>query len=316
LINKILSLLKWNIFIIMFCGSYGDIMFFTALEFRTFRSDELASVMSFFVCLGMNVLAMFILFKIIHVNLTLKNKKGIKKLRIKMKLEKDFEKYKAVFECYKDKSFDQQIFLALYILRVSLFNIIIAYLYKHPLIQAILITILNFAFVVYLIVKKPMRKLINLLQQLTIEIVLLVFNVCVLILSIADNAENPAISLRKSLGNVMTTINLSIPIISMGFIVVKLILIIREVYISRKQPQVKEFEVTHVRHIERSPSPPVDAKLAQSPIFTKYVQNSAFRIADKPSESIRRIKSRRHRKISQENQQQSIFYFFLFLINL
>jgi len=233
---KILPALKWNVFLVVFCGSYGDIVFFSALEFKSLNIDNFASFLSFILCFAINGLALYIFAKIILVNLM--RKKNLKTQTLNNRQDNTqtyLEEYKAFFECYKDKSFDQQLFLAIYILRVSSFNIIIAYGFKSPVTQAIFIFLINIAMVAYLVIKRPMKKLINLLQQLSIELVLIVFNLCLLILAFADNANNDSIDLRNDIGEVMMMINLIAPIVSMGLIVIKIILIAWEFYQEYKQ---------------------------------------------------------------------------------
>ena len=252
IVKNILSAVKWNVFLIVFCGTYGDIVFYSSLEFYTVDLDDVCSIISFFVCLGINCLAILVLLKIIQVNLTLKRRKERK---IDQNPEKDLSNYKAFFECYKDKSFDQQIFLAIYILRVSLFNMVIAYMYKSPLTQAILILLLNLAMVIYLIKKKPMKKLINFFQQLTLEAILLVFNLCVLILAGTDRAKNYSVDLRNNVGEVMTAINLIVPIVSMGFIAVKILLILKELYqehkLSKKASKASQLNKLDIKKVDR-----------------------------------------------------------------
>ena len=245
--KKILPIVKWNVFLVVFCGTYGDIVFFSALEFQSINFDSFPSILSFAVCIGLNALAILIFIKIIQVNLSLR-RKGTNN-------ENGLEKYKAFFECYKTQSFNQQIYLAFYILRTSLFNVIIAYIHKNPLHQAILILLLNFSMVAYLVFKKPMKKRVNLLQHLTLEVILLVFNTCLLILAMADNAGNYSPDLRRKIGDIMMTINLIVPMVSMGFVVGKLLLILRELYLDYKSSKVRklsELNKLNVRKANRS----------------------------------------------------------------
>ena len=261
------------------------------------------------------------------VNLTIKKRKAMKSNETENPMtnpERDFEDYKAVYECYKDKSFDQQIFLALYVLRVSLFNIIVSYLYKNPLPQAILILLLNLAMVVYLVIKKPMKKLINLIQQLTIESILLVFNICVLILAFADNANSDSIGMRNNIGEVMSAINIIMPTASMALIAVKLLLIAKEFYddykLSKKVEKLPQFSQPKIRNHGISSQPRI--KFSQptetSPVLkSQEVESKAQNILVNQRHNIiqKKIKSRKPKELRQLNH-SSIIIFFLSLSNL
>ena len=324
LVNKILSAIKWSVFFIIFSGTYGDIMLFSAFEFTTTDFDELYSIISFFICCIINILALLILIKIIMVNLALRRRKNMKVHETEDPMinpEKDFEDYKAVYECYKDKSFDQQIFLALYVLRVSLFNIIISYLYKNPLPQAIFILLLNLAMVVYLIIKKPMKKLINLIQQLTIESLLLVFNVCVLILAFADNANNDSIDTRNNIGEVMAAINIIMPSVSMALIAVKLLLIAKEFYddykLSKKVEKLPQFSKPKIRNnglfiqpLKKFPLSTESSPVQHAKIGELKTSHSSL---NHPHNIIKqKTKSRRPKELKQPKNSSTIFLFLFY----
>jgi len=218
-------------------------VFFSALELKTTDYHTFGPVISFFICIGMNLLGIIVLIKIFHVNLTLKKKKTT---------EEEVESYKVFFEHYKDDCFEQQIFLALQIFRISLFYMVVAYLYNHPLVQAIINFLINISFVGYLIGRKPMKKLINFLQQFTMEIILLLFNLCVLILAIADKMNSNTRALRLNIGEIMLVINLIAPSVTTGFIVIKFLLILFETYTEYKQSKVQKLQNLNIRSIERS----------------------------------------------------------------
>ncbi len=75
----------------------------------------------------------------------------------------------------------------------------------------------------YLVIKRPMRKIITLIQQIVLELVLLPFNICVLALAIMDDQEILEIDRRKAIGNVIFFINVMVPIISVVLMAAKFI---------------------------------------------------------------------------------------------
>jgi len=167
--------------------------------------------------------------KILDVNSAVRKSKQ-QALKQENEIQKDWCSYKAVFQCYRDQTYFQQIFLFVFIMRVSLFNAIIGYLYKYPLLQIALITLANIFVLSYLIFKRPMKQLVNLFQQIVLEVVLLPFNICVLVLAILDARGIEAIDERKTIGDVMVYINVVIPVLCVTLMAIKFTVLGYQVY--------------------------------------------------------------------------------------
>lgn len=75
-----------------------------------------------------------------------------------------------------------------------------------------------------------MKQFANLLQQMILELVLLPFNLCVLILAILDAEEIEAKDHRKNIGEVMVYINVITPFLAMVLMAVKFLAIGYEFY--------------------------------------------------------------------------------------
>jgi len=241
--------------LIIFCGSLGDVVLFTALELQTVQFSNAAAIVSFIFCLVMNAIAIYVILKILDINSVIRREKqkasGNDIEEQKKEIEKKWCSYRALFECYRDYSYFQQIFLFVFIIRVALFNGMIGYLYKYPLFQAVIFTLSNLIMLLYLLIKRPMRKIVNLVQQIVLESLLLPFNICVLILAILDEAEIEAAAHRKSIGDVIVYINLIVPFLSIGLMVAKVIAIGFEFYNQRKahksNNKLKKFDVEIAR---------------------------------------------------------------------
>ena len=231
ILKGLTDVVKWNVFLITFCGSIGDIVLFTALEFQTMELNNSQAVFSFLLCLAINALAVFIVRKILYINSDIrKSTKNTLGDEHKKLIEQKFSSYRALFECYKEYSYYQQIFLFVFILRLAIFNAAIGYLYNSPLFQATVSVLLNILMLGYLAIKRPMKKLMNLIQQIILELVLLPFNICVLALAIMDHKEIVEIDRRKVIGEVIFYINLMIPMISLGLMAAKFIVMGFELY--------------------------------------------------------------------------------------
>lgn len=92
----------------------------------------------------------------------------------------------------------------------------------------------------YLLIKRPMKKIVNLVQQIILEFILLPFNICVLILAILDETQLQAIAHRKNIGEVIVYINVIVPFLSIGLMVAKVLAIGFEFYKQRKAHQTNK----------------------------------------------------------------------------
>jgi len=225
ILNQIAGILKWNMILLLFCGDFGDIVFFTAMELSTAEFDSAESVLSLVVCIAINSFALWVLIKILSVNFKIRESK-LKENEI----EAQWGNYKTLYAIYKDQSYFQQIFLFIFIIRVSIFNAVIGYFFSNPLFQAILITLVNLSMLLYLIFKRPMKALINLVQQVILEGFLLIFNVCLCILASLDHNEIEAYEFRDGVGEVMVMMNLIVPIVSIVLLALKFVIIRIEAY--------------------------------------------------------------------------------------
>lgn len=257
ILTSVLDILKWNLFLIMFCGMYGDIVFYSALEFRTMKLNEATSCLSFLVCLFVNLLALLVLVRLIQVNLGLKSsrKNRIARDHITLSMEEEIDKwksYKPFFEAYKNYSFSRQSFMLFFIIRISSFYFVVAYLQGHPRLQVILINVISVLMILYLVIARPFAKTVNNLNQVTFELTLLAFNICVLLLTFCDGDSAEDFKQREKIGNVMMIINMVAGIVSMAFICIKALLSLKEIYQdwrrSKKQAQIPSKNLHKPRH--------------------------------------------------------------------
>jgi len=231
----LMGVLKWNLFLIMFCGMAGDIVFFSSFEFRKAQFDNVFSVVSFVTCIFMNFVSIYVFYKLIQVNLNLQKNRNS---RIARRDEADFmkdaeskwESCKVFFHAYKNKKFSQQAFMIFFLIRVLSFYLIIAYFYAYPFFQIIMITLVSFVIVIYLIIVRPFKSRLNNLNQVVFEVIILAFNGCILVLAALDTAKSESYETRKKLENILMNINLAAGFISTFFIVLKAIVLLVDMY--------------------------------------------------------------------------------------
>ena len=233
--KSVMGILKWNLFLLMFCGMIGDIVFFSSFEFQKANFDNGFSVMSFVVCILMNFLSIFVFYKLVQVNLNLQKSRNS---RIARKNEADFMKdaeskwgsCKVFFNSYKNKKLSQQAFMIFFLIRVLSFYLIIAYFTAFPFFQIIMITIVSVLIVGYLIVIRPFKSILNNINQIVFELIILAFNGCVLILAALETSNSGNYPLRLKLETAMLNINLAAGFISTAFVLLKAIVVARDIY--------------------------------------------------------------------------------------
>ena len=213
----------------------GDIIFFSSFEFRNANFGNAFSVFSFVVCLMMNFLSIFVFCKLVQVNLSLRNSRNS---RIAMKHQADFmkdaesqwESCKVFFHSYKNKKLSQQAFMIFFLMRVLSFYLIIAYLSAYPFLQMIMITLVSFLIVIYLIIVRPFKSVLNNINQIVFELIIFAFNGCVLVLAALDTAKSNDYLTRQKLETILLNINLAAGFISTLFVVLKALVALGDLY--------------------------------------------------------------------------------------
>ena len=247
---QIEKVMKWNALLINFCGDIGDIVLFTALELQTTDFGSAGSGISFGFCLFMNLMGIFVAVKILTVNSAIwKLRKNFHKEE--EQIEQNWRSFKALFASYKGQFYFQQIFLFIFLTRTAILTGIIGCLYKYPLFQAIIINIIHISILLYLIFMKPFEQRASLFQQIILEGVLLPFNLCVLLLAILDARGIEARDKRKKIGNIMISINVIIPVLSVAFLATKFAILGFNACCKRKKPEKRKNSRPQRLNIER-----------------------------------------------------------------
>ena len=135
-----------------------------------------------------------------------------------------------LFKHFKDNTFISQSFLLLFMIRNLLFNLSLAPFFEHPLIQAILILIMSLLIFLYLLIQRPFKPIINLLQHITCEIVFLVVNICILILAQINFEKENSYQFRDNLCEVIIYTSLIFSFFPQVFLALKLVSAVFEWY--------------------------------------------------------------------------------------
>lgn len=172
--------------------------------------ESTLDVFSILFCIFMNLLIFYIFGLVVYIIRNIRRRKyQISPEKITSVLQQ-WEKFQTLFVGYKDDTIPNHCFALLFMCRTYLFNLIIAHLFDHPLLQAILIVILSILMIIYLIWKRPFKSKLVLCQSITDEITLLLVNICVMILASLDASGGGNFSTRENLGDIIIIANIAI----------------------------------------------------------------------------------------------------------
>jgi len=228
---KISPHIRWNLFLTVFCSNYCDLAFYTAVSLLSVNLESGYAILGFLICLGFNTIAFFlVVFKI----QTLGALRTARKHQSEDDLKKKYEKYKMIFEVFKDQSYLHQSFVIVFSIRAYAYSAVVGYLYNFPVVQAVLLMLLCLAMLLYLLIARPMKILINLIQQIFCELILLLVNLCVLIMSIIDQQDPVDNSKKDGYGAFILLMNIVLSWAMPVFSILKVVLIVKEQIAARK----------------------------------------------------------------------------------
>jgi len=198
-----------NFFIGQVYESYGEIIFYSCIGFRSASVKGGNNTLSFLAAISC-ILAGILLF-IGHFYILFKYRKikqgqrriakispeipdeNLSETFLLYKFKEKTEGVQIFYEDFKDTSATQQAYLLVVMIRVIIFNLVLVLLFDYPMVQIIIIACFNLLMVIYILWQRPLVSPIELVQELLYELILLTANICFLILANLD-AKNSGFS--------------------------------------------------------------------------------------------------------------------------
>ena len=216
--TKTKAALRWNFSLAFFVTCYSDIVFYSSFELRTMvygRSG--AAILSPIVCFIVNILTVVAFIRLLSILFAIRKQlppaliakdKNMKKDKVMLmdetnKVYAKFRKYKVVFHDFKPTSLVQQAFLPIFIIRVYLFSLTVAYLFEYPLLQTIFFNILNMLMVMYNFIFMPWKARKEQAQYIIQESTFLLISLCVFVLAAMDHYGIKNYERRALLGDII-----------------------------------------------------------------------------------------------------------------
>jgi len=236
-----MKLMKWNVLILILLGTFGEITLFSVLELRTSNMANFFSVISFFVCAIMVVIALTFFGRLVQITLGFRkvynNKMTSQNHAQEMSdLISKWEGYKPYFGIYK-RSFLQQGHLFIFIVRIFFFSFFLGTLFEYPVVQSVFYMLMTLAMIVYLLVMRPYIKLINLIGQVTLEMILFIYYICVLALAVKDSKKDIDLEGRERIGTVLIVFSFMAQLFTFLFVVLKALLLGKKLYLQRNSQE-------------------------------------------------------------------------------
>ena len=212
-------------------GGFGDVVLFSGIELHSILFTSAYTDLSFGLVIAS--LCMCVLTICFHVRFLVKYQ-AIRKQDSPGQVQhfrEQSESLKLLFEDYFDFSLMQQCFLVFLSVRNIIYGVVLTALYTQPLAQIIIIDSLSIIALIYLLLKKPFKRKIDLIQQAVFELAILTANVCLPGMAILDLSPHEDHSIvRARLGDAFIMINLTVRFMPMICILPKLTIIAMGIY--------------------------------------------------------------------------------------
>ena len=223
---------------------FGDLVFYSVLEWRTLDPRTYLSWLSLSISLFLYCI-MFSCFyfhwKLLFTYQRLKSKSlSSEKQEELTKFIDTHEGNQVLFRDFRDNSTKVQGFLFFFTLRDVALSLIFTALYNFPLIQAWLIFLFNLLMIVYLVMSKPFTSRLDLFQQIVFETLILVVNSSVLIMALMDQFGYEAVNMRIRLGKGIIVICMIFSFTVLGFVALKLLISLSYGYKAWKAQRIKK----------------------------------------------------------------------------
>ena len=237
-LDKLCLITRWNLPIMILASNIGDILFFAAIDLRTYNIASTGALVSLSVCITMLIAVIFLLIAIFLLA------REIQSLKSQALQSGSFEKYnkfihswrglQVLFKGYKDDTLFEQCFYGIYCIRMMAPMIIALCVYSIPLLQAILYLAISLLILMYVLIRRPIQDKLSHINLVTIEVTLLVINLSILILVGLHMTKSQNQLAWNFFGDIIITGNFCIDLLSVLFGIYKLGTCLHNAYLSQQ----------------------------------------------------------------------------------
>jgi len=228
-----------NLMIVVIYSTFGNIFFFSALQFWKPSMDTVAGTVSFVITIFVILASLAMLvgnFYFLRKQQQLRKGAGTKEGKRKVqKYIDDSPGLAVLFKHFKVESVFQQSFLVFYVIREVLYMIIVLFFPGYPLIQCLGILALCLVALIFIATSSAFVDYLDTLQMYAYEALMVVYTFAAAVVSVMDDDASKNISIRTLLGKVITILFLAFPFMVIGFTVIKVARMCYKLYQQQKK---------------------------------------------------------------------------------
>jgi len=178
ILKELKIMLKWNLFLMLFCSNIDEIYLYSYLEFGATGKTNKMAVRSFGILLAIVMLVLsigilgqtcFVIYKFHKMRKQVWNG-SLSNKELESYKEK-WQTHKVLFLAFKTNKLTTQGYMIIFLVRAILFIFIIAFGGSNPIAQTTLILLLNIAMLIFTAIKRPCIDLMNNIELIVYELI-------------------------------------------------------------------------------------------------------------------------------------------------
>ena len=234
----------FNFILVLITSNVDNIIIFSSFELKTFDGDTNYAYWSLLLSILMICTIPVTIAGSFYLSYKAQQKKTENSKEDSEKPYKTFlntwEPCQIAFRGYKSDHFTTRLFYLIYFFRFLFPMIIASSGYTKPLSQATFYLVVSVATLIFTIVVRPIKSMINQVQLIVIEAIVLIINICTVILVICSNKGEQNSIGAIYLGDLIILANIVINVLVVGFLIFKVGLGIKYALHLRKLKSPKE----------------------------------------------------------------------------
>ena len=295
---------SFNFVIVQAYGCLDGILFNAVIDMKTNPFNTVFACFSIIfaiIFLGLGCLLIFFNFWTVRKYQTAKNIESIKERRRALEDFGERNKYWELFYSdFNDDDFWCQSALALFLIRSTLSNLIIAVFYEYPLMQTVYLIILDGVTLLFLYFKMPFPTLRGKLSQYYFETITLLVHICAFAIAMEDSSPRPSESFIGFLSTSIIYLNITLVTGSISFMGIEIYKTISE--------KTKEMEKERIRKLKKHND--ITTQTITEDVFDhSEIRRRQVASGEDPLSSSRPLQEKEDMSLTGVNQESSRNYF-------
>jgi len=212
----------WNVMVMLYATSIGDIIMFASIQIRAVELNEPGDIVSLVLTIVLLISIPVSLFY-----MTRHYSKTHLPFGDSLVPPERAVKFQVIIQGYSAKT---KKFYFTYILRIIILGVISAALVSTAVTQAVFNTLISAFMVFYVVRNKPIKRRINQIQLVCLEVIILITNFFMFLVSISSNKDNTLTTSGIFFADLVILGNFCIHILFLLFLLAKFVIISQDLY--------------------------------------------------------------------------------------